>query len=67
MGMVTYWDYFNDADHVSVIFSLFFMLLLLGYLAIVLFFALFRSRKLAKIHRGQSLDELSDSVDLIHE
>ena len=67
MGMVRYWDYFNEADHVSVIFSLLFILLLLGYLVIVLFFALFRSRKLAKIHRGQSLDEVSDSVDLIHD
>ena len=67
VGMLSYWEYFNEADHASVLLSLFFMLLMIGYLFTVLFFALFRSKMLAKKHRAECEENVLDKTELIHD
>ena len=57
MGLVQYWDLLNSADKTSIYCQFFFASILIAYMAFVLYFAVVKSRKLARGESGLQDDE----------
>ena len=66
MSMVPFWEFFNKVDHASIGITFVFLAILIGYLAFVVFFVVFKSGALAKRHRADCEEEVMKKMQLLY-